>query len=91
MLFRSEITIDAGVSYEVFSEAHNPGWHDPAGAVSKAYGEAWLVGGRSAILLVPSVVARMERNILINPAHAEFRNVRAGLHQPVWWDSRLFS
>ena len=86
-----EITIDAGVSYEVFSEAHNPGWEAPDERVSKAYGEAWRLAGRSAILIVPSVVARMERNFLLNPQHADFSRIRAGLHRPVWWDSRLFS
>ena len=86
-----EVTIPAGAAYEMFSEPHNPGWDAPAGTASKAYGEAWLLENRSAILIVPSVVARMERNILINPAHADFRKISAGLHRPVWWDDRLFS
>jgi hypothetical protein len=42
------------------------------------------------LLLVPSVVARMGRNVLINPEHAEFPRVTHSLHQPVWWDRRLF-
>ena len=85
-----KITIEAGVSYEVFSEPANPGWDSPTAATSKAYGEAWLFAGRSAVLIVPSVVARMEKNVLINPIHPDFRRVGAGLHHPVWWDSRLF-
>jgi RES domain-containing protein len=86
-----EITIDAGVSYEVFLEPRHPGWDRADMVVSKAYGDAWMRSGRSAVLLAPSVVARMERNVLINPAHADFRHIRAGLHQPIWWDARLFS
>jgi len=86
-----EIAIDAGVSYEMFSEAAHPGWDRADMAVSKPYGEAWLQAGRSAILIVPSVVARMERNILINPAHGDFARIRHDLHRPVWWDARLFS
>jgi RES domain-containing protein len=39
---------------------------------------------------VPSVVARVESNILINPAHHEFRHVTTTLHEPVFWDRRLF-
>jgi len=85
------IAIDAGVSYEMFSEAANPGWDRADMAVSKPYGEDWLHSGRSAVLIVPSVVARMERNVLINPAHGDFSHIRHDLHQPVWWDSRLFS
>ena len=45
---------------------------------------------RALILIVPSVVARLDNNILINPAHPEFRSVEASLHQPVFWDRRLF-
>ena len=47
------------------------------------------MGRRSLLLLVPSVVARMERNILVNPDHPEFGRLTHGLHQPVWWDRRL--
>ena len=85
-----EITIDAGCSYEVFPEAGHPGWAHRNGVVSKAYGAAWQREGRSAVLLVPSIVARVERNVLINPDHPDFAHVRAGLHEPVWWDERLF-
>ena len=85
-----EITIDAGCSYEVFPEAGHPGWADRSGVVSKAYGAGWRREGRSAVLLVPGIVARVERNVLINPDHPDFAKVRAGLHQPVWWDERLF-
>ncbi len=86
-----EIVIDAGVSYEVFSEAHRPGWDSAEASVAKAYGEAWLLAGRSAILLVPSYVARMEQNVLINPAHPDFPRIRPRLATPVWWDERLFA
>lgn len=86
-----EITVDAGLSYEMFSAAHHPGWERADGAVSKPYGEDWLLSGRSVILIVPSVVARMEQNVLINPAHPDFGKLRAGLHQPIWWDTRLFA
>ncbi len=31
-----------------------------------------------------------EQNFLLNPAHPEFAQITTSLHQPVWWDSRLF-
>lgn len=86
-----EIEITNGVSYEMLSPAHLAGWEHPSGSVSKPYGEAWQNSKRSLLLFVPSVVARMERNILINPEHPEFPQLTHGLHQPVWWDSRLFA
>jgi RES domain-containing protein len=86
-----EITIPNGVSYEVVTPATLPGWESIDCLVSKAFGEAWQQSRRSLLLLVPSVVARRERNILINPDHAEFQQIKPSLHEPVWWDERLFS
>jgi RES domain-containing protein len=85
-----QITIDAGVSYETFAGEGHPGWDAQDPRVARAFGERWALERRSAILLVPSVVARIENNVLINPAHPEFARVRASLHRPVWWDARLF-
>ena len=85
-----EITIPNGVSYEVLAPSHLPGWDHPSCAPSRAWGHDWQRRRRSLLLLVPSVVARMERNVLINPEHPEFDRLAHGLHQPVWWDRRLF-
>ncbi|HEX9384347.1 MAG TPA: RES domain-containing protein, partial [Gemmatimonadaceae bacterium] len=60
-------------------------------ATSKPFGQAWQQQRRSLLLIVPSVVARLENNFLINPEHPEFRQVTTSLHQPVWWDRRLFA
>ena len=85
-----EITIPSGLAYEWLDVATLPGWDAIDGAVSRAFGEAWQRSKRSLLLIVPSVVARIENNILINPEHSEFRRITHGLHQPVWWDLRLF-
>jgi RES domain-containing protein len=58
--------------------------------VSKIFGEHWCVEKRSLILIVPSVVARLDTIILINPNHPEFLHVETSLHEPVFWDRRLF-
>ena len=86
-----EITIPNGVSYEMFSPARVPDWYLESGATSKPFGEAWQQQGRSAILIVPSVVARLDQNILINADHPEFPKITTSLHRPVWWDKRLFA
>jgi RES domain-containing protein len=85
-----EITIPNGVSYEVLNPAALPGWDEVRGAASKRFGEAWQSTKRSAILIVPSVVARLDSNILINLEHGESRRITHSLHQPVWWDQRLY-
>lgn len=85
------ITIPNGSSYETLDTAALPDWHLESAMASKAFGEKWQQEKRSAILIVPSVVARVENNILINPEHPQFRKVSASLHRPVWWDRRLFA
>ena len=42
------------------------------------------------MILVPSVIAHMERNVPINPDHQEFPRITHSLHGPVWWDRRSF-
>lgn len=85
-----EITIPRGLSYEVFSPPTLPGWDTMPATVSKAFGECWCIEKRSAILMVPSVVARLDSNVLINPVHTDFGKIQPSLHQPVHWDRRLF-
>ncbi|MFT4166837.1 MAG: RES family NAD+ phosphorylase [Microlunatus sp.] len=85
-----QITLPRGLSYEVFSPPALPGWDSMPATVSKIFGERWCLEQRSAILLVPSVVARPDRNVLINPVHPEFATIDASLHEPVYWDRRLF-
>jgi RES domain-containing protein len=87
-----EILLPPGLSYEEVDIAAMPGWDDPApSSRSKAFGEAWQQQKRSLLLFVPSLVARLEWNILINPDHPEFSKVQPDKrHHPVWWDARLF-
>lgn len=85
-----EITIPRGTRYEVATADTVPGWAGPGGEAARRFGRTWYAENRSAILIVPSVVARMERNIVINTRHDDFANVTVGLETPVWWDQRLF-
>ena len=84
------ITLPRGLSYEAVTTDSLPGWDDRSMTAARRFGAAWAKERRSAILLVPSIVARMERNIVINPAHPEFGSIETTLHEPVCWDERLF-
>ncbi len=84
------VTIPNGVSYEVVTEASLPGWADRNEVVAKDFGHRWFVERRSALLLVPSLPARIERNVIINPEHPDAAGITHSLHEPVWWDERLF-
>lgn len=49
----------------------------PAGQGSVRVGSAWLTSGRTAILLVPSVIVPEERATLINPRHSDAGSITA--------------
>ena len=68
-----------------------PGWELPDMIASCAAGDAWLDSGTTSVLLVPSIVFGVERNVLINPAHADFRRISVVSVEPVRWDERLFA
>ena len=59
--------------------------------IARQLGDRWLEEGRSAVLLVPSVVARAEQNVLVNPAHLDAARLVVSEPRPVVWDRRLFS
>lgn len=85
------IEIPDHVPAETVSSNAMNGWDQEDQVVSRMVGDRWLAQGRSAVLVVPSLVARpYEQNVLINPAHPEARHVRTGEPVTVRWDVRLF-
>jgi RES domain-containing protein len=86
-----EIEIPAGVAYEVVTKDTVENWSSFDGRNARDFGSRWLTETRSALLIVPSCVAREENNVLINPRHPDAQQIRCGLEKPVWWDERLFS
>lgn len=85
------IAIPGGTSREEFREADHPGWDGRNESICKAAGEEWYRNGRSAILIVPSIPARLDRNFLINLQHRDARGITHEAPIPVAWDDRLFS
>lgn len=82
-----EITIPSATSYETITTYSFPDWN--VEKETQKYGDEWLESKRTCIMFVPSIIARVENNILINDEHPEFGNIGASLHQPVVWDERL--
>lgn len=85
-----EIGIPEGVKIEEVRERDLPGWDAPDLAASRRAGDAWLARGKSAVLLVPSRAAYDERNVLIDPAHPDFKRLVLSKPRPLRWDRRLF-
>jgi RES domain-containing protein len=85
-----EITIPNGATYEMLNPAYLPAWDAADRHAAQVYGATWWREARSLVLIVPSVVAQIDRNLVINPTHPEFSGISHSLHRPVWWDERLF-
>jgi RES domain-containing protein len=87
-----EIAIAGTIAVERHEEGGLPaGWDHADLRVARTFGDAWLREQRTAVLIVPSVVARREGNVLINPQHRDFSNIIASAPEPVVWDDRLFA
>lgn len=66
----------------------------PVSKGARAAGDAWLAtappaGNSRLVLSVPSVIVPFERNLLLNPAHPRFPELRIGPPTPFRFDERL--
>jgi RES domain-containing protein len=53
------------------------GWNaQPPGLISKNIGDEWVHSGRSAVLVVPSVIVPLEKTFLLNPKHRDFGKIK---------------
>jgi RES domain-containing protein len=66
------------------------GWDRDDSLSAREFGDCWLTEARSAVLLVPSVVARLEWNALVNPLHPDATRLKIADSETVVWDKRLF-
>ena len=85
------ITIPNGITYEMFQPAAHPGWDSKDETICKTFAQGWYDETRSALLIVPSIPARLDRNFLINPLHPDTKGITHTMAEPVWWDERLYS
>lgn len=85
------IEIPDSMRVESVAAEQVPGWEAEDMAASRAFGDAWLLAKRTAVLRVPSVVtAGRECNVVINADDVEFGLIHAGEPEVVIWDRRLF-
>jgi RES domain-containing protein len=75
---------------EAIDAATVPGWDAAGMTASRAFGDAWYDAKRSCVLLVPSIVTRIDRNVLINQEHADFARLVPKPPRRMVWDRRLF-
>jgi len=83
--------VPGNVSVEDCDEYALPaGWDFENSASARAFGDQWFKESRSAILIVPSVIARLDRNALVNPLHPDAGKLIVTTPEKVIWDKRLF-
>lgn len=61
----------------------------PAPPALAALGDAWVAGGSSVVLAVPSAIIEGEHNYLLNPGHADFPRVIIHPPEPFPYDERI--
>jgi RES domain-containing protein len=76
---------------EITAEALPANWRIyPAPDQLAHLGTAWVRARMTAVLIVPSAIVPQERNVLLNPAHPDFRRIRLGAPAPFNFDPRLW-
>lgn len=92
---RHHMVVTAQVPDDLAVERAGPtvlpaGWDTPDLGIARSYGDRWISEARSAVLLVPSVVARGEWNAMVNPGHPDAGRIAVGAPEAVVWDAGLF-
>lgn len=87
-----EAVVPDDVSRETFDPSDRTGWDDLGDVgVAQSFGRSWIAMGRSALLLVPSVVtAGRDTAAVVNPSHPDAAKIMVGRETPVTLDRRLF-
>ena len=62
----------------------------PAPHELRDIGEEWLQSKSSLALIVPSAINPVEKNVLLNPQHGEFKKLKSRMSQPFYFDPRMF-
>jgi len=86
-----EAEVPDDVSRERFDPQSGPGWDNRSDkSIAQAFGRDWITSRRSALLIVPSVVTRLDDNVVVNPDHPDAALISVGPETPVALDPRLF-
>ncbi|MBV9388262.1 MAG: RES family NAD+ phosphorylase [Chroococcidiopsidaceae cyanobacterium CP_BM_ER_R8_30] len=65
-------------------------WQEEPAPLSLAIvGDDWVRQGKTAVLVVPSAILSQENNIILNPNHSDFTNIRISIPEALILDPRL--
>jgi len=85
-----ELPADAVLKIEHYLGGPLPGNWAFVEAQTQHIGNEWLASNESMVLEVPSVVIPLERNLILNPAHPRFSEVKTIDCVPFFFDPRIF-
>ena len=89
-LVRIDVPDDIWAAREHLPRPLTVGWDAiPEGRVSRALGSTWLRSGRSALLVVSSVIVVEEDNVLINVRHPQVQRIAATKVRRFVYDARV--
>lgn len=94
MLFKysfvaAEVPPDLILRVEDFA-ALPPNWNEsPAPLAAQKIGDDWVRSSVSAVLEVPTSIVPLEKNYLLNPAHADWSKIVIGRPREFVFDERL--
>ena len=66
------------------------GWRQARDETLQRFGDEWIAAKQTVALLVPSAAIRGGWNILLNPAHPQFANIKFHAPKPFAFDARMF-
>jgi RES domain-containing protein len=67
------------------------GWDElPTSASAQGLGRAWLERGEALAMRVPSVVLPEESNVIVNPLHPNYAQVKLTVVRPFTFDQRMY-
>ncbi len=79
------------IKQQLFINDLPPHWQSfPELKVTKMIGDQFFLEGKYLALKVPSAIVAGDYNILINPLHADFKQVKVLSFEPFEFDQRLF-
>ena len=83
---REDIEID-----EISPESLPSNWRkEPPPDSTKLIGTTWVKEAKTAIFRVPSVVVPTEYNYMLNPLHADFKQLVFSIPKPFHFDPRMW-
>jgi RES domain-containing protein len=78
------------IEFQQLSSADLPKRWAADPSITREIGDRWLAARETALLRVPSAIVPETFNVLLNPEHADSRQLKVVSHHKHPWDQRLF-